>query len=78
MRRQDLEMKLLECAVRRDDRRYMPLLVQVCDLASKGYDVEYVIDCCHKYYDGGDLDGCEIDRSYQDISLDQRGKKILY
>ena len=50
-----LERTLLKAAVRREDRRYIPLLVETAKLIYLGHDAEYVVNCAFKYYDGRDL-----------------------
>jgi hypothetical protein len=50
----ELERRILDCAMRRDDRRYTPLLVSVCEMAQY-YDIDYVVDKMEKHYDGRDL-----------------------
>ncbi|MDX1279235.1 hypothetical protein [Oceanihabitans sediminis] len=41
--------------MRRDDKRAIPLIVYASEMVSYGFDMQYVIDCMEKNYDGRKL-----------------------
>ncbi len=51
-----LEKVVMDCAMRRKDKRFTPLLVSVAEMVQYGYNIGYVVYCMKDHYDGRPLD----------------------
>lgn len=52
---EQLERGFLNVAVRRKDKRFIPLLIEVGKLMELGYDKKYLLKMARKNYDGREI-----------------------